>query len=147
MYIPGQYPPDAMMPGMTGYPGMDMGMGMGMQGGYPMSGGMVGFPTGIPQFPEYMAGRMDASGYVKYTRAQMLDGLRNYVIMCNNGRVPISKEEKLEETPQLLRHACAECGVSQLQMLTFNIPEAGIQIPFYFCTACGKLFYWKDFAD
>ena len=144
MYIPGQYPPDGMMPG---YPGMDMGMGAGMdmQGGYPMQGGMVGYPPMTPQYPGYMAGRMDASGYVKYTRAQMLDGLRNYVIMCNNGRVPISKEEKLEETPPLLRHACAECGVSQLQMLTFNIPEAGVQIPFYFCTACGKLFYYKDF--
>lgn len=122
------------VPGMgAGMPGMGMGMpGFGMQGGFPMT-------------YQQPIGRLDYSGYVKYTRQQMLDGLRNYVIMANQGRVPISKEEKIEETPQVLRHACADCGVSYLQMLTFNIPEAGVQIPFYFCTACGKLYYYKDF--
>lgn len=122
------------------------GQAIGMQqaamfGGQPMGypGQQIGFGYQPP------IGRMDYSGYVKYTRPQMLDGLRNYVIMSNQGKVMISREEKLEETPQLLRHACADCGISYLQMLTFNIPEAGVQIPFYFCTACGKLYYYKDF--
>lgn len=112
------------------------------QGGYSMYGVMPP-QGGAPMGYDFM-GRMDASGYVRYTRQQMLDGLRNYVVMQTG--VPISKEEKLPETPQFLRHACAQCGISSLQMLTFQIPEAGISIPFYFCTACGKLFYYKDFA-
>lgn len=144
------------MLGMMGQPQTPMG-----RGAYPYSGpemfGMMGqqagagysmygvMPPGVGMSQGYgFQGRMDASGYVKYSRQQMLDGLRNFVIMQT--RVPISKEEKLEETPQFLRHACAQCGVSQLQMLQFNIPEAGISIPFYFCTACGKLFYYKDFS-
>lgn len=102
--------------------------------------GMPGY--GVQQYP---VGRVDSMGYVHYTRQQMLDGLRNYVIQNTQGRVPIAREEKLEETPQLLRHACAECGVSYLQMLQFPIPEMNLVIPFYFCTACGKLFYYKDF--
>lgn len=138
-------PQDASMYGA----GMCMGMmpqdacmmpGFQDQGMFGVAPGMCGYGYQPP------VGRMDYSGFVKYTRQQMLDGLRNYVIMCNQGRIAISKEEKIDETPQLLRHACAECGVSHLQMLMFNIPEAGIQIPFYFCTACGKLFYYKDFA-
>lgn len=152
--------------GMGGYP--DYG-GQGGMSGYPDysgQGGMqqpqivmpqININVQQPQYPQqgypaqgyqpqYQApvGRMDASGYVKYTRQQMLDGLRNYVIMQT--RMTINKEEKILETPQVLRHACAECGVSKLQMLQFRIPEAGISIPFYFCTACGKLYYYKDFA-
>lgn len=138
MYDASGMPLDTSM----GYPGGGMAMPMG---GYPVGG----MPMMGQQYPSmgYQSpiGRMDYSGYVKYSRAQMLEGLRNYVVMANQGRVPISREEKLDETPQYLRHACAECGVSQLQMLQFNIPEAGVSIPFYFCTACGKLFYWKDF--
>lgn len=135
------------MAGGMGLPCYDMGMMQGQLSG--VYAGGVGMPMGgmAPgmigmQMP---CGTIDCAGYVKYTRQQMLDGLRNYVIMNTQGRVPISRAEKIEETPQLLRHACAECGVSRLQMLVFNIPEAGVQIPFYFCTACGKLFYYKDF--
>lgn len=145
-----------MTPGVDCMPGMMPGDGFGMPGMMPDAGfgmqspGMYG-GQGVVFQPGFMGGgmsvgRMDYSGYVKYSRQQMLEGLRNYVINCNQGRVMISREEKLEETPQLLRHACADCGISYLQMLTFNIPEAGIQIPFYFCTSCGKLFYYKDFA-
>lgn len=127
--------------------GMDAGV---MAGGMPYQqqfGGMGGYPpmSGMPYggYSQPM-GRVDAMGYVKYSRQQMLDGLRNFVVMQTH--MPISKEEKIPETPALLRHACAQCGISQLQMLQFNIPESGITIPFYFCTACGKLFYYKDFA-
>lgn len=119
------YSPDGMGAMPVGYPNQ---MQYGAPMGYPAVGAYSGQVCYAP---------------IKYSRQQMLDGLRNYVVM--SGQVPISREEKIEETPQLLRHACAPCGVSFLQMLNFSIPEVGVNIPFYFCTACGKLYYYKDF--
>lgn len=95
----------------------------------------------IPQTP--IMGRVDKYGMVHYTKAQILDGLRNYV-MANTGR-QITKEEKLEETPQLLRHACAEAKITNLPLSNFYVAEMNVSVPFYFCQACGKLFYLKDF--
>jgi hypothetical protein len=88
-------------------------------------------------------GTMDAFGNIKYTRSQIIQGLRDYVI--NMSGVIINKEERIEDTPQLLRHACAEAKVSYLSINYFMIPEMCMQVPFYFCTACGKLFYPRDF--
>lgn len=95
----------------------------------------------IPQTP--IMGRVDKYGMVHYTKAQILDGLRNYV-MANTGR-QITREEKLEETPQLLRHACAEAKITNLPLSNFYVAEMNVSVPFYFCQACGKLFYLKDF--
>ena len=95
----------------------------------------------IPQTP--IMGRVDKYGMVHYTKAQILDGLRNYVI-ANTGR-QITREEKLEETPQLLRHACAEAKITNLPLSNFYVAEMNVSVPFYFCQACGKLFYLKDF--
>ena len=88
-------------------------------------------------------GRMDRFGNIRYTRPQIIQVLRDY---CTNSTgVYISKEEKIDEAPQLLRHACAEAGISQLSMYEFPVQAMGISVPFYFCKACGKLFYMKDF--
>ena len=90
-----------------------------------------------------MMGRVDSYGQVTYRRNEILQGLRDYVV--NQTGKPISKEEKIEETPELLRHACVECKVSQLGVCYFTVPEMNLSVPFYFCTACGKLYYLKDF--
>lgn len=107
----------------------------GMYNAVPFGAGAYNVPYGS------MYGNI---GMIKYTRAQYLEGLRNYVI--NNTGVVITKEEKLDDAmPQLLRHACAQAKISNLGICYFNVPETGVSIPFFFCTACGKLFYPRDF--
>ena len=81
---------------------------------------------------------------IKYSRMQIINGMRDFVLARTG--VCVSKEQKIEDCPDLLRHACVEVGdISQLQRNNFDIPEMGLSIPIYFCTACGKLYYYKDF--
>lgn len=91
-------------------------------------------------------GRVDQIGYVHYSRGQVLQMLRDYVVM-NTGKTIVC-EEKLDDLPMgSLRHCCAESKsiITSLNPYTFQLPEAGIQFQFYFCMDCCKLFYPKDF--
>ena len=91
-------------------------------------------------------GRVDQMGYVHYSRGQVLQMLRDFVVM-NTGKT-IMYEEKLDDLPMnSLRHCCAESKsiITSLSPYTFQLPEAGIQFQFYFCMDCCKLFYPKDF--
>lgn len=91
-------------------------------------------------------GRVDQMGYVHYSRGQVLQMLRDYVVM-NTGKTIVC-EEKLDDLPMgSLRHCCAESKsiITSLSPYTFQLPEAGIQFQFYFCMDCCKLFYPKDF--
>ena len=91
-------------------------------------------------------GRVDQTGYVHYSRGQVLQMLRDYVVM-NTGKTIVC-EEKLDDLPMgSLRHCCAESKsiITSLSPYTFQLPEAGIQFQFYFCMDCCKLFYPKDF--
>lgn len=91
-------------------------------------------------------GRVDQMGYVHYSRGQVLQMLRDYVVM-NTGKTIVC-EEKLDDLPMgSLRHCCAESKsiITSLNPYTFQLPEAGIQFQFYFCMDCYKLFYPKDF--
>lgn len=97
---------------------------------------------GIYQQP---IGTVDRFGFVKYSRQQYLDILRNYVI--TNCQVAISKEQPILETPDNLRHCCVESQskITMLPKLWCYVPETNMSIAFYFCRDCGKLFYFKDF--
>ena len=97
-------------------------------------------PMGYPQMQGY--GYSQGFQQIRYTKGQIIQGLRDYVVNCS--RVPINKEERIDDTPKLLRHACAECKVSQLGINQFNIPEMYLSIPFYFCKSCGKLYYPRE---
>ena len=91
-------------------------------------------------------GRIDQMGYVHYSRGQVLQMLRDFVVM-NTGKT-IMCEERLDDLPMNnLRHCCAESKsiITNLCPYTFQLPEAGIQFQFYFCMDCCKLFYPKDF--
>lgn len=91
-------------------------------------------------------GRVDQMGYVHYSRGQVLQMLRDYVVM-NTGKTIVC-EEKLDDLQMgSLRHCCAESKsiITSLSPYTFQLPEAGIQFQFYFCMDCCKLFYPKDF--
>ena len=88
----------------------------------------------------------DRFGFAKYSRQQYLNILRNYVIQ--NCQVAISKEQPILEVPNMIRHCCVECSTKIVMLPKFccTVPETNMQIPFYFCRDCGKLFYYKDFA-
>lgn len=91
-------------------------------------------------------GRIDQMCYVHYSRGQVLQMLRDFVVM-NTGKT-IMCEEKLDDLPMNnLRHCCAESKsiITNLCPYTFQLPEAGIRFQFYFCMDCCKLFYPKDF--
>lgn len=98
------------------------------------------------QMTNSYGGRVDQMGYVHYSRGQVLQMLRDFVVM-NTGKT-IMCEEKLDDLPMNnLRHCCAESKsiITNLSPYTFQLPEAGIQFQFYFCMDCCKLFYPKDF--
>ena len=133
-------------------------MAQQQQKGYPQQGQMMPeqMMQGQMMQPQMMQGNMyqqpmydsQMMGYnmqaPRINRASIMQYIQNYVI--NLTQVPISKVEKIEETPDVLRHACVEVGdVSYLQANKFPVPELGIYVMFYFCTACGKLYIQKDF--
>lgn len=112
----------------------------------------VSYPQGYNQGMDYNQGQYpmgtcDNYGNIKFSKAEYLDGLRNYVMQSCNYQVAISREEKLEDIPAKLRHCCIESPskISMLDRLSFDVPVTNMHIPFYFCKDCGKLFYYKDF--
>lgn len=133
---------------MQGYSQSIQGYGQGMmpmQDPYSQNMMMQQNMYGTQMMNQY-EGRVDQMGYVHYSRGQVLQMLRDYVVM-NTGKTIVC-EEKLDDLPMgSLRHCCAESKsiITSLNPYTFQLPEAGIQFQFYFCMDCCKLFYPKDF--
>lgn len=133
---------------MQGYSQSIQGYGQGMmpmQDPYSQNMMMQQNMYGTQMMNPY-GGRVDQMGYVHYSRGQVLQMLRDYVVM-NTGKTIVC-EEKLDDLPMgSLRHCCAESKsiITSLNPYTFQLPEAGIQFQFYFCMDCCKLFYPKDF--
>lgn len=133
---------------MQGYNKPMQGYGQGMmpmQDPYNQNMMMQQNMYGTQMINQY-GGRVDQMGYVHYSRGQVLQMLRDYVVM-NTGKTIVC-EEKLDDLPMgSLRHCCAESKsiITSLSPYTFQLPEAGIHFQFYFCMDCCKLFYPKDF--
>lgn len=103
----------------------------------------------IAPFQSMQMGRYDRYGnYIppKFSKPQLLQFLRDYIV--NTTGRPISSEEKLDDAPpKVLRHCCAEAKITSLPLNTFQAQSDGmpINIEFYYCKACGKLIYVRDF--
>lgn len=83
-------------------------------------------------------------GYPRVNKAMILQEIQNYVF--NMTKVPVAKVIKLDELDNKFRHACVQVGdVSFLDVNYFPVPMLGINVAFYFCTACGNLYIQKDF--
>lgn len=84
-------------------------------------------------------------GIPKLTKGQVIDNLSTYVF--NQTGVLVSKVEKIEEMPQTLRHSCVATGVVTLGqfIFTYPSPQGYINLPFFFCNKCGKLYYCPDY--
>ena len=62
----------------------------------------------------------------------------------------VTQRVTIDETPNTLRHACFNTGVTKLPMRTFSVPLEGggnIPYPFYYCPACGKLYVYRHLYD
>lgn len=81
-------------------------------------------------------------GIMMLRRDEKMMYLKSY-IMRNTG-LEVEVEQKIDEVPQFLRHACPVCGVVKLPMYSFCIQEAQFSIQFYFCNHCRKLYYPAD---
>lgn len=92
----------------------------------------------------YQGQSMYDMGCPKINKAMILQEIQNYVF--NVTKVPVSKVVKLDEIDNQFRHACVQVGdVSFLGINYFPVPALGINVAFYFCTACGSLYIQKDF--
>lgn len=84
---------------------------------------------------------------MRFTRTQVVQEIQ---IQLANSGCSVTQTVNIEETPQQLRHACFQTGVSFLPMQTFGVPieDMGV-IPFnyYYCNKCGKLYAYKHLYD
>ena len=132
------YQDQAMMGMEMGVPYQDQSM-MGMGVPY-QDQPMMGMGMGVPYQDQAMMGY----GYPRVNKAMVLQEIQNYVF--NMTRVPVAKVIKLDELDNKFRHACVQVGdVSFLDVNYFPVPMLGINVAFYFCTACGNLYIQKDF--
>lgn len=78
----------------------------------------------------------------KVSWGEMHERLVQYIYMNTN--VYVNQEAKIDDAPDTLRHCCARAKVSLLTRNNFQV-EDGSSLPFYFCMACGKLIYCKEY--
>ena len=90
--------------------------------------------------PAYSYDRM---GVPKLNKQQCIEQLKMYVFMQTQRAVV--NVIKIPEVPDTLRHACVECGISNLPRNNFCIQEIGFQMEFFFCKGCGNLYIPQDF--
>lgn len=83
----------------------------------------------------------------RYTRAEVCQCIQMSCYQTTG--VPISNIVKLEDTPLQLRHSCFYTGVTFLPQLLWQVPsEMGvINVPYYFCEKCGKLYMYNHIYD
>lgn len=82
----------------------------------------------------------------KYPKSQVYNAIAG---TCANKGIRVTKLEKISTTPPSLRHICNSGGIQFLGQESFSVPYYGnvINVPFYICPSCGKLFVFKDFYD
>ena len=114
--------------------------GYGMQASQPQGYGMQQQGYGMQQPYGY-----DQYGFPKIRKVswgEMHERLVQYIYMNTN--VYVNQEAKVDDAPDTLRHCCARAKVSLLTRNNFQV-EDGSSLPFYFCMACGKLIYCKEY--
>lgn len=82
----------------------------------------------------------------KYSKGEVKDGLMQY-LMCQG--LPVNNCVMIEEEPDVLRHACEPVGISGLRTNFFEVrqPFGTVQVKYWHCPACGKLYISKLSMD
>lgn len=97
--------------------------------------------------------RQDRYGMRKVNTVEARNELANY-LCANTGKAVTQIREVLSDgiqntfgLPTLMRHCCAECGITQLPLNTYVVAYTNIQIPYYYCKGCGRLYVLHDFMN
>ena len=79
----------------------------------------------------------------RFTKAEVYQAIQEYCYQCT--AVMVSEMVKIEDFPDALRHSCFETGVAYLPKYIWRVPiEYGfVEVPYYFCSRCGKLYVSK----
>lgn len=121
--------------------------GYGQNNGYmPMQGQQM--QMGQMQIGQMQMGQMQMQGQQmppKIPKYRMVELLSQYVQM--NTGMAVQCVEKIHEAPDTIRHSCVPMGITTLQRYVFTAQSGWdtLQIPFYFCPQCGKLFMYQDY--
>ena len=83
----------------------------------------------------------------RYTKAEIYQAIQEYCYSQTG--VMVTSMVKIDDTVDSLRHSCFYTGVVNLQKNNWQVPsEFGfINVPFYFCDKCGKLFVYNHIYD
>jgi hypothetical protein len=78
-----------------------------------------------------------------YTKSQLTQGLTQFVTMKYGGYPQLVV--KLDDcSAPSFKHACVRQGLILLNKQVFPVPEMGLEIPYYVCPQCGRLYYAPD---
>lgn len=83
----------------------------------------------------------------RYTRAEIYQAIELYCYQSTG--VAVTSVVKIEDNPTQLRHSCFATGVTNLPQYSWQVPSefGAINVPYYFCSKCGKLFVYKHIYD
>ena len=89
----------------------------------------------------------DVQRFRRFTKAEVYQAIQ--MDCYNKTGVAVSSVVKLEDNPTSLRHSCFFTGVTFLPYNLWAVPtETGtINVPYYFCPKCGKLFVYNHIYD
>lgn len=82
--------------------------------------------------------------YRRYTKREIYQMIQ--MACYQSTGVNVSSVIKIEDAVPQLRHSCLYTGVCFLPQYVWQVPTdtSVINIPYYFCTKCGKLFIYNN---
>lgn len=83
----------------------------------------------------------------RLTKTEVVNYVSQYC-QANTG-VAVNKVQKIDDAPSSLRHSCVATGIALLPRccLQLTAPSGVLQVYFYFCAKCGKLYIVDDYMQ
>lgn len=83
----------------------------------------------------------------RFTKSEVYQAIQ--MDCYNKTGVMVSSVVKIEDCPNTLRHSCFLTGVTFLPQYIWQVPtDTGfVNVPYYFCSKCGKLFVYNHIYD
>lgn len=83
----------------------------------------------------------------RYSKSEVIQAIQMHCYQQTG--VSVSNVVRLEETPSTLRHSCMETGIAHLPTYNWQVPTeyGSVNVPFYFCDKCGKLYVYSHIYD
>lgn len=83
----------------------------------------------------------------RYSKAEIYQAIQQYCYQQTG--VVVTNMVRIDDSVSNLRHSCLTTGVTYLPKYIWQVPsEMGvIEVPYYFCPQCGKLFVYNHIYD